>query len=253
MKKSLSLFRATLDSISWFRFWLESFGQSQKYIFGIGGVKLLLRKNTSDYSVINEVFNKVVYGAKPAGIVFDIGANIGAYTLYGAGSAEHVFAFEPESSNYRCLKENISLNYFRNIDTFKKAIGDTKRNALLYSGHNNKGMSSTAIMTSCKTEQVEMISFEDAFILCGVDHIDTLKIDIEGGEYMLIESMPSYLFKMIDFINMEFHRVPGKRANDLIHKLKKEGYEVKVERKFKEYFSGTGIIKAQKMEYCFGS
>jgi FkbM family methyltransferase len=252
MKKSLSLFRATLDGVSWFRFWLESFGQSKKYSFLIDGINLILRKNTSDYSVINEVFNKVVYGAKPDGIVFDIGANIGAYTLYGARSAEHVFAFEPESSNYNCLKENISLNNFGNIDTFKKAIGDTKRNALLYVGHNNKGMSSTAIMTSCKTEQVEMISLEEAIILCGVDHIDTLKIDIEGGEYMLIENMPDYLFRMIDFINMEFHRVPGKIVKNLIHKLEKEGYEVKVERKFKEYFSGTGIIKAQKMEYCFG-
>lgn len=246
MKKSFSLFRPIHDHISWFRFWVKSFGQSKKYIFLIDGIKFLLRKNTSDHLVINEIFKKTVYGEKPTGIVFDIGANIGAYTLYGAGTAEHIFAFEPENSNYQCLQKNILLNNFKNINIFQKAIGDTKRNVLLYKGHNNKAMSSTTIMTSCNTEQVEMISLEDAVILCGVNHIDTLKIDIEGGEYLLFENIPDYLFKRINSINMEFHRVLGKKVDNLINLLKQKGYDVKIERKFTGKLSGTGIILARK-------
>ena len=246
MKKSFSLFRPILDRVSWFRFWFESLGQSRKYTLFIDGIYFLLRKNTSDYYVVNEIFNKLVYGEKPTGIIFDIGANIGAYTLYGAETAEHVFAFEPESSNYQCLQKNISLNSFKNINTFKKAIGDKKRNALLHRGYNNKGMSSTAIMTSCNTEQVEMISLEDAVVLSGVDHIDTLKIDIEGGEYLLFENIPDYIFERIDSIKMEFHRVPGKKVDNLIHILKKNGYEINIERKFTGRLSGTGIIIARK-------
>jgi len=248
MKKSFSLFRPIHDHISWFRFWVESFGQSKKYIFLIDGIKFLLRKNTSDHLVINEIFKKTVYGEKPNGIVFDIGANIGAYTLYGAQVAERIFAFEPESSNYECLQKNISLNSFKNINVFKKAIGDKKGNVFLYKGYNNKAMSSTTIMTSCNTERVEMISLEDAVILSGVDHIDTLKIDIEGGEYRLIENVPDYLFEKIDSINMEFHRVPGKKIDNLIHILKQNGYEINIERKFTGIVSGTGIIKARKMQ-----
>lgn len=247
MKKTFSLLRPIMDRVSWFRFWIKSFGQSEKYVFLIDGIKFILRKNTSDHYVIDEIFNETVYGEKPTGIVFDIGANIGAYTLYGAQNAEHIFSFEPESSNYECLEKNISLNNFRNINIFKKAIGDKKRNVLLYKGRNNKGMSSTAIMTSFITEQVEMISLEDALTLCGVDHIDTLKIDIEGGEYQLIENVPDYIFDRIGSINMEFHRVPGNSLNNLIHKLEQNGYELKIKRKFKEIFSGTGIIIARKM------
>jgi len=247
MSKKFSLLRPILDHVSWFRFWIKSFGQSEKYDFFIDGINFLLRKNTSDYYVINEIFNETVYGEKPTGIVFDIGANIGAYTLYATPTAKHIFSFEPESSNYDCLEKNISLNNFKNINIFKKAIGDKKRNALLYKGRNNKGMSSTAVMTSCITEQVEMISLEDAMVLCNVDHIDTLKIDIEGGEYQLIENVPDYLFDRIGSIEMEFHRVSGNSLNSLIYRLEQKGYELKIKRKFKEIFSGTGIIKARKM------
>lgn len=246
MKKMFSLFRLIHDRISWFKFWVKSFGQPEKYNFLVGEINFVLRKNTSDNHVIDEIFRKSVYGEKPVGIVFDIGANIGAYTLYGAQVAEHVFAFEPESSNYECLEKNISLNKFKNIDIFKKAIGDKKRDVLLYRGYANKGMSSTTIETSSDTEKVEMISLEDALVLCGVDHIDTLKIDIEGGEYQLIENAPDYLFEKIDRINMEFHRVPGKQLDDLIHILKKRGYELKIKRKVTGIFSGTGVIKARK-------
>lgn len=241
-----SLLRLIHDRISWFKFWLKSFGQPKKYTFLISEINFLLRKNTSDELVVDEIFRKFIYGEKPVGIVFDIGANIGAYTLYGAQAAEHVFAFEPESSNYECLVRNVSLNNFKNIDIFKKAIGDKKRDVILYKGYSNKGMSSTAVATSSNTEKVEMISLEDAWILCGVDHIDTLKIDIEGGEYQLIENAPDYLFERIDRINMEFHRVPGKQLDDLIHKLKKRGYELKIKRKITGIFSGTGVIKARK-------
>ena len=154
----------------------------------------------------------------------------------------------PSSATFIVADDSkIDLNKFGNIDIFKKALGDKKQKVLIYKGRNNKGMSSTAIKTSSVTEQVEMISLEDAMKLCGVDHIDTLKIDIEGGEYQLIENIPDYIFDRIGSINMEFHRVSGYSLINLIQKLEQNGYELKINKKFKQIFSGTGIIIARKM------
>lgn len=45
-------------------------------------------------------------------LFFDIGANIGLYSLYAAYRGIHCFAFEPESQNYALLNRNIYLNSF---------------------------------------------------------------------------------------------------------------------------------------------
>ena len=48
---------------------------------------------------------------KPGDVLWDIGANIGAYTLYACLRPEvRVFAFEPLASTFALLAENIALN-----------------------------------------------------------------------------------------------------------------------------------------------
>ncbi len=47
---------------------------------------------------------------KPGEILFDVGANVGLYTLYAAQKGVRVVAFEPESQNYALLNRNIYLN-----------------------------------------------------------------------------------------------------------------------------------------------
>ncbi len=43
-------------------------------------------------------------------VLFDIGANIGLYSLYAAKKGVFVVAFEPESQNYALLNRNVYLN-----------------------------------------------------------------------------------------------------------------------------------------------
>src|SRR5688572_2196267 len=44
-------------------------------------------------------------------ILFDVGANVGMYTIWAAATrGARVFAFEPESQNYALLNRNILLN-----------------------------------------------------------------------------------------------------------------------------------------------
>ena len=54
--------------------------------------------------------NAWIDGLDRDAVFWDVGANIGAYTLYAAARGMRVCAFEPESSNYYVLSSNIDLN-----------------------------------------------------------------------------------------------------------------------------------------------
>jgi FkbM family methyltransferase len=47
---------------------------------------------------------------EPSDVLFDIGANIGLYSIYAATRSIRVMAFEPESQNYALINQNIFLN-----------------------------------------------------------------------------------------------------------------------------------------------
>ena len=54
-------------------------------------------------------------------VVFDIGSNIGAFTIPFAkkvGPKGKVFAFEPQSFIYNLLKDNVKLNNLKNTKIY---------------------------------------------------------------------------------------------------------------------------------------
>jgi len=58
-------------------------------------------------------------------ILYDVGANIGAYSLYAARKGARVIAFEPGADNYGLLNKNIALNHMDDrISAFNAEIHD---------------------------------------------------------------------------------------------------------------------------------
>jgi predicted RNA methylase len=101
----------------------DPFEVSEERELLVDGVRILVRRRSSDRFVVHEVFKRKVYGEPPQGVVVDLGANIGSFSLYTARNATQVFAFEPESSNFEQLQKNIKLNHTLPIQIFKKAAG----------------------------------------------------------------------------------------------------------------------------------
>lgn len=52
---------------------------------------------------------------KPGEVLYDVGANVGVYTLYAASRGIKVYAFEPVLKNYERLNENIQANGFGDV------------------------------------------------------------------------------------------------------------------------------------------
>lgn len=58
-------------------------------------------------------------------IFFDIGANVGIYSIYAACQGIRSYSFEPESQNYATLNRNIYLNALHEkVDAFNIALSD---------------------------------------------------------------------------------------------------------------------------------
>src|SRR3989344_5029290 len=64
---------------------------------------------------------------KDGDVFFDIGANVGFYSLLAAeiiGKDGKVFSFEPLPENFKYLKKHIEINNYKNIFPFETAISD---------------------------------------------------------------------------------------------------------------------------------
>lgn len=129
-------------------------------------------------------------------VVFDIGANIGYYTLIFArlvGRSGKVFSFEPESTNFELLKKNAKINGYTNIEFFCKAISNSNKTTKLFLDKKNKGGHSLIDKIEDRESiEIKSIRIDDYF---KNQNIDFVKIDIEGFEFEAIKGMSELLEK----------------------------------------------------------
>ncbi|MCA9882643.1 MAG: FkbM family methyltransferase [Anaerolineae bacterium] len=115
---------------------------------------------------------------RPDQVVYDIGANVGFYTLLAAkqvGSGGYVIAFEPFERNIQFLKRHIALNRLNNVTIETKAVGAENGQAFFQEG-NSPSMGHLAAVGI----PVELITVDT---VAAAGHApDVLKIDVEGAE-----------------------------------------------------------------------
>jgi len=141
---------------------------------------ILLRK---DYNLAEiEFLKQGLPGSNP--VFVDIGANIGLYTLriakYLEGGDGKVIAIEPNPSTLERLNFNIDANKFDNVAVHAVAVGDYHGSATL-----NINKEDLAIVNTVQDDdgEITVVPLEEILKAEQVDHIDALKIDIEGYEY----------------------------------------------------------------------
>lgn len=234
------------DQLSLLLFFLQTVFKPSEFKYKIGGDSFWVRKNSSDIFVLKEVYVKKVYGEKLHGVVLDIGANIGAFSVYAGDTANRVYAFEPESSNYAQLVKNIQLNKkSEKIIPLKVAVGRESKDIYIYKGRFNKGASSAMYKITDEREVAKMRGLTNLMDELGIHKVDLLKIDIEGGEYDLLYGLPKEKFEKIDKIILEYHYVDGESRVDLNNYLVSLGYKTNIHRGL-GFIIGTGTIEATK-------
>ena len=130
---------------------------------------------------------------KPDMTFFDIGANVGLYSIpcamkVGRGK---VYSFEPCSWTCELLKQNIALNRLENVVVTSGAVADYEGECCLQLNKNSKDGLNT--MGQASHPDAEVIGRENAKVLTldgfvdsrKIKRIDLMKVDVEGAELMV--------------------------------------------------------------------
>lgn len=131
----------------------------------------------------------------PESVYCDIGAWIGPTVLYAAKSCAKVYCFEPDRIAYMYLLQNIELNKLENVLPFNLALSVDNGLERMASPRGKKGDSMTSLLTPDGARGVEVLclTWQHWLDTVGTPKIDTMKMDIEGGEFALLPAMADYL------------------------------------------------------------
>jgi FkbM family methyltransferase len=133
----------------------------------------------------------------PEHAYLDIGAWIGPTVLYGAHRARHVYGIEPDPVAYAELMTNLSLNpsLAHRITCIHAALADKPGTANLYIRYEFGDSTSSLIPTLSDKNycQVRSITIHELIAEHVIQHLNFIKMDIEGGEYSLIPTLHEFL------------------------------------------------------------
>lgn len=162
-------------------------------------------------------------------VFFDVGANIGSYTLALSKSAAHVYSFEASSSNAAILRNFVKLSGLNSIEVINKAISNHSGKTIsLYSSPDTGGNNTQFHDFGKGYETVSTITLDQFASDNNIDHVDVIKIDIEGSELAAFQGAHDLLSKSHPVLLVEFHALVAKQANweltDLYNLLKSYSY-----------------------------
>jgi FkbM family methyltransferase len=218
--------------------------QKETVLVYYDGIKLELNTKSKLSELI--AFNRfehddlefVRFFLKPGGTFVDIGSNIGLYSLIASdkvGKNGKVYAFEPTPETYQRLRNNILVNKFDNIVSYKKAVSNKtgiEQFSISLDGYdawNSLGKPSEGKIIEKIT--IDTISLDDFFQMNNITNIDLIKIDVEGWEVNVLRGGENYFRStksaalIIEFTDINLLNA-GFCAYDLFSILKDFGYQL---------------------------
>jgi FkbM family methyltransferase len=167
----------------------EGVGKGLKFNTGVADSEFAL----GTYELpVQEVLAKYL---KPGDIFYDIGANIGFFSVIAAKlvtSCGHVYAFEPVRENAACIRRNIKLNNFSQISVLEKAVSNSvgEGEMLLTLHPGGHALSTVCTPPDLKSSfTVELVSIDDLLAQKKLLPPNLVKIDVEGAELNVLKGM----------------------------------------------------------------
>ena len=161
-------------------------------------------------------------------VFFDVGANIGYYTVVLAarlGPRCSVHAFEPNPHIFQRLRENISLNQLPNVFSYQLGLSDTAGRMGLLERPDNSG--ATYLVEGNDTEVTTLDQFCDSQQIA---RLDFMKIDVEGFEERLLaggrRTLERFRPTLLIEINPPTLRRQASSAARVAHLLEQSGYDL---------------------------
>jgi FkbM family methyltransferase len=197
------------------------------------GVKIKLRvKDSTDFMAFTHVwlfreYDKPAFKIHNEDTIIDIGAHIGLFALFASQFCKkgRIFCFEPVKENYDLLVTNLQINKITNVKSFNIAVSQKIGEVKIFlneedeSGHSMFGSGKKSI-------QIESTSLKNIIDTNSLEKCDFIKMDCEGVEYEIIDSLPTDYFVKIKKMCIEYHFADEKPylKQNMIKKLTELSY-----------------------------
>ena len=185
------------------------------------GIKFLVREGTSDEKTFNEVIVNNTYQKKDFKIKkgehwIDLGGNVGAFAVLALSKGATVDIYEPDPFSCKMIEKNLKVNdYDANI--YQKAVvANDKKKMTMYVG-NNMNVWRNSLYKNWGNEKftIDCVHYENVITKDSI-----VKMDIEGAEMAILESMQEFPKKMV--YEWSFDIDPSlTRYREILKKMKK--------------------------------
>ena len=160
-------------------------------------------------------------------VVFDIGSNIGAFTVPFAkkvGELGQVYAFEPQKVIYDLLQDNVNKNKLKNVKIFNVGMGKKKEelelNEIDYSKVGNFGGVSFKYDSSSFTKNIKNKKYKVKIISLNefmeIEKCNFMKIDVELMELDILTGGKNFLKKFRPILWIENHQFYPNEINKFL-------------------------------------
>jgi FkbM family methyltransferase len=164
----------------------------------------------------------------PGATFLDVGANVGYFTIIGAqlcGPSGRVLAIEPQERLLPMIKENIRINGVAWATVLNVAVTDVPGTVTLHlTADMAPGGSGLFRQTKYHLPTQQAIARTLTQILNeeGIDHVDLMKVDIEGSEYEALLGSPDiFRERIIQALALELHPTILQGRNKDVAKITK--------------------------------
>lgn len=154
---------------------------------------------------------------RPGMTFYDIGANIGFFSLLAArivGAAGRVVAFEADPDVVQRLREHVERNHFSTISVEQKAVWSESRPVFFARADPNaspdRGLGHVVASDASETIHVQAVSLDD--FLQTSPPPDFLKCDAEGAEVEVFRGAKRLLEEKRPILLCEMHSEENRRA-----------------------------------------
>lgn len=184
---------------------------------------------------INEchIFRMMRRLLSPGDVLFDVGANIGWYSVMMQYAVPNItiFSFEPNPTIYPVLKKNLAFNGFSEDLTFEVGLSNKTQMSLFYLDTSMPEASSLRNLQyteHVKSQECQTQRLDDFVDQHRIEKINYIKCDVEGAELLVLEGGLNTLRSYQPILQLEMLRkwsaLYQYHPNDIIALLHQMGY-----------------------------
>jgi FkbM family methyltransferase len=123
---------------------------------------------------------------------------------------------------------NVALNGATNVTAIQAAVGnhDGEADLQIHQKSAYSTLDETIRHDFVATEKVEVQTLETVMKRYALDRVKLLKLDCEGEEYKILESLSRNVAQRIEQVALEVHEIPGRDQSEIPAMLKLLGFSI---------------------------